>query len=133
MTNKARIAAVLSLALLAACGAGGVTTTDVDYDTYYSLREIGYAAGGRDLAVVIRGNPTPAPQEAFERAVIAAMQGKNSGVPMREMARRLDVIDVTEFVVTRTAEHLARTPRERAERPVPVLCKVKGVRRIFDE
>ena len=54
-------------------------------------------------------------------------------VPMREAARRLDVIDVTKFVLTRTAEHLARTPRERAQRPVPVLCKVKGVRRIFDE
>ncbi len=54
-------------------------------------------------------------------------------VPMREAARRLAVIDVTEFVLTRTAEHLAQTPRERAERPVPVLCDVKGVRRILNE
>lgn len=54
-------------------------------------------------------------------------------VPMREAARRPDVIKVTEFVLARTAEHLARTPRERAERAVPVLCYVKGVRRILDE
>ncbi len=54
-------------------------------------------------------------------------------VPLRDAGRRLDLMDVTEFVLARVAEHLARTPRERAECPVPVLCYVNGVGRILDE
>ncbi len=78
MILTARLAIALSLALLAAC-AGGVTTTYVDYDPVYSPDWFSYGAGGRDLRVVIRGNPTGAPQQEFERAVIASMQGRNWG------------------------------------------------------
>ncbi len=79
MMRVARTAGLVSLAWLAACGPGAVTTTYVNYDTVYSPSWFNYAAGGRDLRVVIRGNPTQAPQEEFDRAVIAAMQDKNWG------------------------------------------------------
>ena len=79
MTPTLRLASVLSLAVLAACVSDGVTTTHVWYDSVYSPSQFSYGAGGRDLRVVIRGNPTSAAQEAFEQAVVAAMQGKNWG------------------------------------------------------
>ncbi len=79
MMRVARTAGLVSLAWLAACGPGVVTTTYFDYDSAYSPDWFAYAAGGRDLRVVIRGNPTEAPQEEFERAVIAAMQRGNRG------------------------------------------------------
>ncbi len=71
--------AVCSLALLAGCGAGVVTTTNVYYLSTYQTSLFGYVAGGRDLRVVVTGNPTGAPQEAFDQAVVAAMQDKNWG------------------------------------------------------
>jgi len=73
-------AALLSLAT--AC-AGGTATHSV------SLRHTGtpeifrYAAGGRDLETVVLGNPTGAPQHAFESAVVAAMQGAPFGPQTR--------------------------------------------------
>lgn len=79
MTLIARLAGALALVLLAGCAPGSVTTTHVDYESGYSPYRFSYAAGGRDLRVVIRGNPTSAQQEEFDRAVIAAMQGKNWG------------------------------------------------------
>ncbi len=71
--------AVCSLALLAGCVAGVVTTTNVYYHGTYQTGLFGYVAGGRDLRVVVTGNPTGAPQEAFDQAVVAAMQGRNWG------------------------------------------------------
>ncbi len=38
-----------------------------------------YAAAGRDFQTVIYGNPTTAPKDAFDAAVVAAMQGRNWG------------------------------------------------------
>ena len=74
MMRVARMAGLVSLAWLAACGPGAVTTTHFDYNTDFSGSYFRHAAQGRDLRVVIRGNPTGAPQEEFENAVIAAMQ-----------------------------------------------------------
>ncbi len=71
--------AVVALVLLGACGAGTVTTSNVYYISTYQPGVFGYAAGGRDLRVIVTGNPTAAPREAFERAVTDAMQGKNWG------------------------------------------------------
>ncbi len=79
MMRVARTASLVSLAWLAACGPGAVTTTHFDHDTVYWPGYFHHAAVGRDLRVVIRGNPTEAPQEEFESAVIAAMQRGNRG------------------------------------------------------
>ncbi len=79
MMRVARTAGLVSLAWLAACGPGAVTTTHFDYYPSYSPTYFQHAAAGRDLRVVIRGNPTGAPQEEFENAVIAAMQRGNRG------------------------------------------------------
>ncbi len=79
MTPMARAGSVLSLALLAACGPGMVITSHVDTYGAYDPAYFAYGAGGRDLRVVIRGNPTSAPQDEFEQAVTAAMQGRNWG------------------------------------------------------
>ncbi len=94
------LASVLSLAFLAACVSDGVTTTTHSYrDSVYAPDWFNYAAGGRDMRVVIRGNPTSATQEEFERAVIAAMQGKNWGAqtnfttrPSESMRRNYRVV-----------------------------------------
>ena len=79
MTLKAGLTGALSLALLAACEPGAVRTSHVYYNMIFPQDWFIAAASGRDLRVVIRGNPTQAPQEEFEHAVIAAMQGRNWG------------------------------------------------------
>ncbi len=38
-----------------------------------------YAAADRDFRTVIYGNPSPAPKQAFDATVVAAMQGRNWG------------------------------------------------------
>jgi len=62
---------------LAACsagaGTGGIVTTYTDYDTLYKPSLYYYVADGRDVAVNVFGNPTPAPSEAWNLAVTDAM------------------------------------------------------------
>ncbi len=63
---------------LAGCAQGVISPY-----TYYAragIRDLfQYAAAGRDFRTVIYGNPSPAPKQAFDAAVVAAMQGRNWG------------------------------------------------------
>ncbi len=70
--------ALASLILVAAC-AGGVRLTQLDVAGTYHPGEFAYAAAGRDLQVVIVGNPFGGDQAAFEAAVTDAMQEHHSG------------------------------------------------------
>ena len=69
----------LGLALgVAACA--GATTTDFVYYERTGVRQLfHYAAADRDFRAAIYGNPSAASKEAFDAAVIAAMQGSNWG------------------------------------------------------
>lgn len=68
-----------SLILVAACAPGGVRLTQLDISNSYRPGEFAYAAAGRDLHVVIVGNPFGGDQAAFGTAVTDAMQGRNWG------------------------------------------------------
>ena len=70
--------AALSAATLAGC-AQGVTAPYVHYEVVGTRYLFHYAAGGRDFHTVIYGNPSAASKQAFDAAVIAAMQGRNWG------------------------------------------------------
>jgi hypothetical protein len=70
--------ALASLILVAAC-AGSVRLTQLDVASTYDAGEFAYAAAGRDLHVVIVGNPFGGDQDAFETAVTDAMQGRHWG------------------------------------------------------
>lgn len=48
---------------------------------HYRPSTFNYAAGGRDLAVEVLGNPTDLEPARFAAAVVAAMQGHNAGQP----------------------------------------------------
>ena len=69
----------MGLALgVAACA--GATTTDFVYYERTGVRQLfRYAAADRDFRAAIYGNPSAASKEAFDAAVIAAMQGSNWG------------------------------------------------------
>jgi len=67
------------LVALAACGDQVVRVRGQTMSGSYNAGDFGYAAGGRDLRVVIVGNPFGGDQAAFERAVTDAMQGRNHG------------------------------------------------------
>jgi hypothetical protein len=73
------------LATLALSGLGGCSGTGViDYvhlEPGYRSQQFAYAAGGRDLAVDIQGNPFAMPKEEFDATVTAAMQGAHFGQP----------------------------------------------------
>ncbi len=88
MTLTARLATAFSILLLTACGAGAVTTTYFDTLPNYEPSWFSSVAGGRDFRVIIRGNPTPATQEEFNQAVIAAMQGKPGWAPRTNYSTR---------------------------------------------
>ncbi len=51
-------------------------------DASYSIHDFNSIAGGRDLRVVVRGNPTGASQADFEQAVIALMNDHQPGLPV---------------------------------------------------
>ena len=56
------------------------TTTDKVYYARTGVPSVfRYAAAGRDFRTMIYGNPTVASKDAFDDAVIAAMQGRNWG------------------------------------------------------
>ncbi len=71
------ILAGVLLAALAACGDQVVRLRGQTMSGSYNAGEFGYAAGGRDLRVVVVGNPFGGDQAAFERAVTDAMQGRS--------------------------------------------------------
>ncbi len=78
---KLRTLTLAAFVVVAACAAGGVRLTQLDVTPTYSPGEFAYAAAGRDLHVVIVGNPFGGDQAAFEAAVTDAMQGRHWGQP----------------------------------------------------
>ncbi len=56
-----------------------VVETHEHMDSGYTIRDFNSIAGGRDLRVVVRGNPTGASQAEFEQAVIALMNDHQPG------------------------------------------------------
>ena len=71
--------AVAALMLVAGCATGGVSLTQQDISASYSPGEFAYAGAGRDLRVVVVGNPFGGGRAAFESAVTGAMQGRHWG------------------------------------------------------
>jgi len=71
MIVTARRMAAAALLTLAGCVAAPVY--NVDYDASYLPGET--SANGRDLVVVVRGNPSDLPKPEFDRAVTDAMPG----------------------------------------------------------
>ncbi len=65
------------LAVLGACGDQVVRVRGQTTGGSYNSGEFGYAAGGRDLHVVVVGNPFGGDQATFERAVTDTMQGRS--------------------------------------------------------
>ena len=75
MGKRLRLSGALAtLGLLAACG--GITQSYAVYPSYTGSAAT-YAATERDLKLMVIGNPTALTKDLFERAVAAAMQGKN--------------------------------------------------------
>jgi hypothetical protein len=64
---------------VAACAAGNVRLTQQDSSPSYSPGEFAYAGAGRDLRVVVIGDPFGGDRSTFERAVTDAMQGQHWG------------------------------------------------------
>lgn len=64
---------------VAACAAGNVRLTQQEIAPSYSPGEFAYAGAGRDMRVVIVGNPFGGDTAAFEKAVTGAMQGQHWG------------------------------------------------------
>ncbi len=65
------------IAALAACtsgsNTGGVVTTHVDYYSLYKPSLFYWVASGRDVPVVILGNPTQSPPDIWEQSVTRAL------------------------------------------------------------
>jgi uncharacterized protein YceK len=73
---------------IALSGCSSVVTSTTSYDVYFRsgvLSEFGYAASrtGGVMPVAVVGNPFDAPKPAVDQAVVAAMQGRNVGAPVR--------------------------------------------------
>jgi len=81
VTSSILRVATLSVAglVLAACASGTVVATRDFNNPIYTPQWYAYAASGRDLAVIVRGNPTAAPQADFASAVTAAMNAHQTG------------------------------------------------------
>lgn len=63
----------------ASCAPGGVRLSLQEISTAYNPGEFAYAGAGRDLRVVVVGNPFGGDQAAFDKAVTDAMQGQHWG------------------------------------------------------
>ena len=75
-----RLFLLISFAALAACAGGGdVVLTRAAMSPTYNSSELGYAAEGGALRVVIVGEPFDVERAVFERAVTDAMAGRNWG------------------------------------------------------
>jgi len=79
---------VFLVVLLAGCASQ--VTTQTSHDVYFRAgvpSEFGYAGGETGLMpVIILGNPFPLPKAAVDQSVVAAMQGKVNGPPVRFVA-----------------------------------------------
>ncbi len=71
-----------SLVFLTTCAPGNVRLTHQETDSAYDSGEMAYAGAGRDLLVVIYGNPFDGGTAEFQNAVTGAMQGRNWGQRM---------------------------------------------------
>ncbi len=78
MRRPTRVLACTAAFFLAAC-ADGTVTNYVSYDAAGLPGLFQYAASGRDFRTIVRGNPGGASKDAFDAAVIAAMQGHVMG------------------------------------------------------
>ncbi len=76
---KTRIFAIATLLPLAACAPGGTSLTQQEVSVAYSSGAFAYAGAGRDLRVVVVGNPFGGDPVAFGTAVTEAMQGRHWG------------------------------------------------------
>jgi len=76
---RARILLFAAALALAACAGGAVRLSHQEAASTYAPGEFAWAAAGRDLWVVIAGNPFGGDATAFEVAVLAAMQGRHWG------------------------------------------------------
>jgi len=73
---------IIILALLALAGCGGdVRLTQQEISPVYKAGEFAYAGAGRDLRVVVAGNPFGGDQGEFDDAVTGYMQGNHWGQP----------------------------------------------------
>ena len=85
--NRAAVTMIFA-ALLAGCATQ--VTTQTSYDVYFRAgvpSEFGYASGEAGLMpVLIVGNPFPLPKPAVDQSIVAAMQGKVNGPPVRFVA-----------------------------------------------
>lgn len=68
-----------SVFAITACAAGNVRLTQQEIAPSYSPGEFTYAGAGRDMRVVVVGNPFGGERAEFERAVTDAMQGRHWG------------------------------------------------------
>lgn len=66
--------------LVTACG-GNVRLTQQEISPVYKAGEFAYAGAGRDLRVVVAGNPFGGDKASFDRAVTGHMQGNHWGQP----------------------------------------------------
>jgi len=100
--NSGSILAIVTLAL-SACATilpSGVTVSRVNIASNYLPEELYVVAtGGNELRTVIVGEPFDMPTEAFERAVLASMEGQNFGPrlslstnPSQEDSRKRQVV-----------------------------------------
>lgn len=71
---------LLLSALVTACG-GNVRLTQQEVSPVYKASEFAYAGAGRDLRVVVAGNPFGGAQAEFDHAVTGYMQGNHWGQP----------------------------------------------------
>ena len=72
---------VLVLAFLAVSCGGNVRLTQQEISSVYTAGEFAYAGAGRDLRVVVAGNPFGGDQVAFERTVTGYMLTNHWGQP----------------------------------------------------
>lgn len=72
MAAKKKIKRAIAV-LLGLAGCVGVPVFNTDYDASYWPGET--SAGGPDITVLVRGNPSALPKAEFDRAVTDAMQG----------------------------------------------------------
>jgi len=75
----ARISLLVAVLAVAGCAAGNVRLTQRDISSTYSPGEFAYVAAGRDMWVVVAGDPFGGDAAAFETAVMDAMQGRHWG------------------------------------------------------
>lgn len=67
------------LFILSACAASGVRLTQQEVSPSYKAGEFAYAGGGRDMRVMVVGNPFDGDQASFGKAVTDYMQGNHWG------------------------------------------------------